>query len=69
MFIVACEFPAGVSSNVQIPVSGQQQTLYYEGAVLMYRCRTGFQPQDVVSTVCGSDRLWSPDPARHNCAG
>ncbi len=69
-YVVSCEFPVGVSSNVhQIPISGQQQTLYNEGDVIIYQCRTGFQPQDVNISVCGSDRLWSPDPARHNCIG
>ncbi len=40
-----------------------------EGAEIMYQCRSGFQPQETITAVCGGNALWSPDPALHNCIG
>ena len=39
------------------------------GAEITYQCGPGFQPQNISTAVCGSNGLWSPDPALHDCTG
>ena len=37
-----------------------------EGSVVMFACEFGFRPQDVLSSVCGSNGQWQPDPGLHD---
>ena len=53
-----------MSSGIQLNISSAN-----EGAVIMYECMSGFQPQETITAVCGRDGRWSPDPALHNCIG
>ena len=64
--LVTCEFPAGVSPNVLLP---DDMPPYSEGAEIIFQCMPGFQPQENITTLCGSNGLWSPDPTLHNCTG
>ena len=61
---VGCSFPS-------LPVNGMisDLTATNEGAEVTYQCGPGFQPQNISTAVCGSNSLWSPDPALHNCTG
>ena len=63
-------FPAGCPSP-SVPVNGMISglTATNEGAEITYQCGPGFQPQNISTAVCGSNGLWSPDPALHDCTG
>lgn len=38
-----------------------------EGAEMVYRCASGFQPVEVLTAVCSSNATWLPDPTSHEC--
>ena len=40
-----------------------------EGSVIMFSCEFGFRPQDILSSVCGSNGQRQPDPGLHDCTG
>ena len=63
-------FPAGCP-RPSVPVNGMISglTATNEGAEITYQCGPGFQPQNISTAVCGSNGLWSPDPALHDCTG
>ena len=65
-------FPAGCP-RPSVPVNGMisNLTATNEGAEITYQCGPGFQPQNIYifTAVCGSNGLWSPDPALHDCTG
>ena len=37
--------------------------------LVMFMCEFEFRPQDVLSSVCGSNGQWQPDPGLHDCTG
>ena len=67
LFVVQ-DFPAGCP-HPSVPVNGMISGLAStnEGAEITYQCGPGFQPQNISTAVCGSNDLWSPDPALHDC--
>ena len=70
-FIMQCiYFPAGCSLP-SVPINGMISglTATNEGPEITYQCGPGFQPQNISTAVCGSNGLWSPDPALHDCTG
>ena len=36
-------------------------------SVVIFCCQDGLKPYDVVTAVCGSGGVWSPNPAHHVC--
>ena len=68
-FAAICSFPMGVPSTVLLPASGSAQSQYNEGDQVTYQCQPGYKPQDIVTTVCGRNGQWSPNPVQHNCTG
>ena len=39
------------------------------GSEIAYRCQSGLLPEGNITSVCGEDGRWNPDPATLLCAG
>ena len=53
------------------PVNGdlvQPHTNTTEGSVVVFQCDPGFVPEGVMTTVCGSDGQWTPNPGSVSCS-
>ena len=40
-----------------------------EGAEIVFRCNTGFDPAENMTAVCEANASWNPDPATVVCTG
>lgn len=40
-----------------------------EGSQISFRCQTGLEPSDSVTSVCDRGGVWSPSPTNHKCRG
>ena len=53
------------------PLNGdlmQPHTNRTEGSVVVFQCDPGFVPEGAMTTVCGSDGQWSPNPGSITCS-
>ena len=48
--------------------SVQSHTNTTEGSVVVFQCDSGFVPEGEMTTVCGSDGQWSPNPGGVTCS-
>ena len=39
------------------------------GSEIVYQCQSGLQPEGRMTSVCGGDGRWNPDPATLLCEG
>ena len=39
------------------------------GSEIVYQCQSGFLPEGRMTSVCGSEGRWNPDPATLMCKG
>ena len=39
------------------------------GSEIVYQCRSGLQPEGRMTSVCGGDGRWNPDPTTLICKG
>ena len=46
----------------------QPHTNTTEGSVVVFQCDPGFVPEGVMTTVCGRDGQWSPNPGGLTCS-
>ena len=52
------------------PVNGSllQPHTTTEGSVVVFQCNPGFVPEGEMTTVCGRDGQWSPNPGGVTCS-
>ena len=63
-FSVSCGAPSFASGVDVEPVTNTTV-----GSEIVYQCLSGFLPEGEVTSVCGGDGRWNPDPATLICNG
>ena len=63
-FSVSCGAPSFASGVDVEPVTNTTV-----GSEIVYQCQSGFLPEGKMTSVCGGDGRWNPDPATLICNG
>ena len=60
------ELPPALAGRVVLELFNSSTTV---GSEIVYECRSGLLPEGRMTSVCGRDGRWNPDPANLLCEG
>ena len=61
---VSCGTPSFASRVDMEPITSTTVT-----SEIVYQCQSGFLPEGNMTSVCGEDGMWTPNPATLMCKG
>ena len=64
LFLVSCGTPS-LAGHVDLELLNSTTV----GSEIVYQCQSGFLPERRMTSVCGRDGRWNPDPATLLCEG